>query len=145
MKLKVILPGFSESRDAIPSVPLGLRKLILSLEANDEIVVTAERSLAAMRWEDTDLVVIAVGTDTMRGLSLAELYLMAGVHVVLLGPEADTLGAGGNPRQTVFVGDAAELWPAFLRDFRRGDAGQCYSAEFTLRDAGLFVRPEYVA
>jgi hypothetical protein len=145
MKLKVILPGFSESRGAIPSVPLGLRSLIMSLEAEDEIVVTAEHSRAATRWEPADVVVVVVGADSGHPLNLAELYQMAGVHVVLIGPESEMLKASGKPQQTVFIGDAAELWAAFLSDFRRGDAGQCYSAEFTLRDAGFLVRPEYVA
>jgi len=86
-------------------------------------------------------VVISVGTDSERACNLAELYHMAGTHVVLAGLEFGTMAQAAGRADTLFVGPADELWPVFVRDFRHGDARNCYMSEFTLRDAGLFVSP----
>jgi hypothetical protein len=103
-----------------------------SLEATDELVVTAEQAQQSAMWEDADVVVITVGQLPAHGLNLAELYRMAGTHVVLIGSDLEFLADSAKQRQTVFLGNADELWPAFLRDFRIGDPGHCYNSDFKI-------------
>ena len=136
MKVKVILPAVSDPKTEVPSVGLGT--LMASLDGTDELVVTAEQAQQAAMWEDADLVVVTIGPNPERSLNLAELYRIAGTHVVLIGPGLVYLADSSKKRQTVFVGAAEELWAAFLRDYRRGAPGHCYAAEFKLRDLGLF-------
>lgn len=143
MKLKVVLPAVTDPQTPTPS--LGLGTLMASLNANDEIVVTAEQAQQPAMWEDADVVVITVGSTLARAFNLAELYRRAGAHVVLIGSELEFLAESGKQRQTVFLGPADEMWPAFLRDLRCGEAGHCYASDFGLRDAGLFVSPVHVA
>jgi len=128
MKVKVILPAPSNTATAVP--PLGLGTLMASLTWEDEIVVTAEQAQRPEMWEDADIVVLTLGAMPMHSLNLAELYRMAGIHVVLIGDDGEFL-AENRQHQTIFVGRADELWPAFLADFRRGQPGQCYASEFT--------------
>lgn len=143
MKLKVILPAISSSN--IPTPSIGLGTLMSCLDSTDEIVVTAEQAQQPAMWEDADVVVITVGPMPTRALNLAELYRMAGIHVVLIGRDLEFLAESSKQHQTVFLGPVDELWPAFLRDFRHGEPGHCYTAEFTLCDAGFFVSPVHVA
>jgi len=142
MKLKVILPATTDSN--IPA-PLGLGTLMASLDIIDEITVTAEQAQQPAMWEDADIVVISDGLSRERAGNLAELYRLAGSHVVLIGSDLDFLAENEKKNQTVFVGHAAELWPAFLCDFRRGEPSSRYLSDFTLCDAGLFVSPVHVA
>jgi len=143
MKLKVILPAFTNPR--IPVPPIGLGTLMASLDILDEIVVTAEQAEQPAMWEDADLVVISVGSSKTRACNLAELYRMAGSHVVMVGLDLDALADDTVPRaDTIFLGPPEEIWPAFLRDFREGEAGQCYASDFRLR-AGLLADPLHAA
>jgi len=137
MKIKIILPAVSKGK--APS--LGLGTLMSTLDASDEIVVTAEQAQQPAMWDDAEIVVISVGSLPERACNLAELYHIAGTHVVLAGLEFGTMAEAAGRADTLFVGPADELWPAFVRDFRNGDARNCYMSEFTLCDAGLFVSP----
>ena len=130
MKIKVILPAASKTGATVP--PLGLGTLMASLTWEDEIVVTAEQAQRPEMWEDTDVVVLTVGALPMHALNLADLYRMAGTHVVLIGHDIEFLAESNKQHQTIFVGRAGELWPAFLHDFRIGRPGNCYASEFTL-------------
>ena len=130
MKIKVILPA--PSKTATPVPPLGLGTLMASLTWEDEITVTAEQAQRPEMWEDADVVVLTVGAMPMHALNLAELYRMAGTHVVLIGYDIEFLAESNKQRQTIFVGKPEELWPAFLDDLRRGLPGHCYASEFTL-------------
>jgi len=139
MKVKVLLPPVASP--GVPVPPLGLGTLMASLESTDELVVTAEQAQQSAMWEDADVVVITVGQMPAHGLNLAELYRIASTHVVLIGSELDFLADSVKQRQTVFLGNADELWPAFLRDFRFGDPGHCYTSEFKIC-SGLPDAPE---
>ncbi|MGZ4816748.1 MAG: hypothetical protein ACXVZV_15135 [Terriglobales bacterium] len=130
MKVKVILPAVGKNGGTVP--PLGLGTLMSLLDVTDELVVTAEQAQKPAMWEDADVVVITVGQLPAHGLNLAELYRMAGTHVVLIGPQLESLADSEKQRQTVFLGNADELWPAFLRDFRVGEPGHCYTSEFKI-------------
>ncbi|HVZ16130.1 MAG TPA: hypothetical protein VG897_03360 [Terriglobales bacterium] len=130
MKVKVILPAVGKSGGTAP--PLGLGTLMASLDATDELVVTAEQAQQPTMWEDADVVVITIGDTPDHGLNLAELYRIAGTHVVLIGPGLEFLADSEKQRQTVFVGTGDELWPAFLRDFRMGEPGHCYTSDFKI-------------
>lgn len=135
MKVKVILPPVSKAGLNVPS--LGLGTLMASLDASDEIVVTAEQAQQSAMWEDADVVVITVGPMPMHALNLAELYRLAGTHVVLIGNDLGFVADAGKKGETVFLGAADELWPAFLRDLRERNPGQCYASEFELCGYGV--------
>jgi hypothetical protein len=130
MKVKVLLPPVAEP--GVPVPPQGLGTLMASLDASDELVVTAEQAQQSAMWEDADVVVITVGQLPAHGLNLAELYRVAGTHVVLIGSDLEFLGDSVKQRQTVFLGNAEELWPAFLRDFGIGEPAHCYTSEFQI-------------
>jgi len=129
MKLKFVLPASTAPLKPIPS--LGLGSLTASLNFDDEIIVTADQGQPTT-WDDTDLAIVIM--DSTSALNLAEFYRIAGTHVVLIGATADLLAEPAKPHQSVFLGPARELWPAFLRDFRRGEPGDCYLSEFSLDD-----------
>lgn len=144
MKVKVILPALTNSRIPVPAIGLGT--LMSTLTANDELVVTAEQAQQPAMWEDADVVAITVAGEPENALNLADLYRGAGTHVVLIGPGLEILADRTKPRQTVFVGRADEIWPAFLRDFRAGEPGHCYRADFRLCDlAGGVQDPMHAA
>jgi hypothetical protein len=144
MKVKVILPTVTHSRIPVPAIGLGT--LMSTLEATDELTVTAEQAQQPTMWEDADVVVITVATAPESALNLAELYQMASTHVVLIGPGLEILADSSRARQTVFVGRPDELWPAFLRDFKSGEPGHCYRSNFTLCDlAGGLHDPLHAA
>ena len=130
MKIKVILPAASKTGASVP--PLGLGTLMASLTWEDEITVTAEQAQRPEMWEDSDVVVLTLGAMPMHALNLAELYRMAGTHVVLIGHDIEFLAESNKQHQTIFVGRAEELWQAFLADFRAGQPGNCYASDFTL-------------
>jgi len=137
MKVKVILPALSSSRIPVPAIGLGT--LMSTLEAADELTVTAEQAQQPTMWEDADVVVITVAAEPESALNLAELYQMAGTQVVLIGPGLEILADNTKARQTVFVGRADELWPAFLRDLKAGEPGHCYRSDFRLCDLAAGV------
>ena len=135
MKLKVILPAVTKPGTPVPPIAMGT--LMAALDASDEIVVTAEQAQQSAMWEDADVVVICVGSEPDRSLNLAELYRMAGTHVVLIGSGLEILADSSKKRQTVFEGASDELWAAFLRDYRAGEPGHCYSTKFRVCDAAI--------
>lgn len=132
MKVKIILPALSNSRIPVPAIGLGT--LMSTLDAADELVVTAEQAQQPDMWEDADVVVITVAAVPESALNLADLYRSAGSHVVLIGPGLEILADGSKALQTIFVGRADEIWPSFLRDFKSGEPGHCYRSEFRLCD-----------
>ena len=136
MKLKVILPAVTKPGTPVP--PVGLGTLMASLQATDEMVVTAEQAQQPAMWEDADVVIVCIGSEPERSLNLAELYRTAGTHVVLIGAGLQVFADSMKQRQTVFVGAADELWPAFLRDLRAGAPGHCYAGEFSLGGGLLY-------
>jgi hypothetical protein len=109
-----------------------------SLDATDELVVTAEQAQQPAMWEDADVVVVTIGPAPARSLNLAELYRMGGAHVVLIGSDLDLNAESERQRQTMFIGSADELWPSFLRDIRAGVALPCYAPEFVGMLNGVF-------
>lgn len=132
MKVKVVLPAVSNSPIPIPA--LGLGTLMSLLQATDELVVTAEQAQQPAMWEDADVVAITVAAMPESALNLADLYRGTGAHVVLIGPGLEILADRNKARQTVFVGRADEIWPAFLRDFKSAEPGHCYRSDFSLCD-----------
>jgi len=130
MKLKVLLPPVTSPGATVP--PLGLGTLMATLDATDELVVTAEQAQQPTMWEDADVVVITIGQLPAHGQNLAELYRLAGTHVVLIGSNLEFLSDSEKQRQTVFLGSAEEIWPAFLNDFRMGQPAHCYASDFKI-------------
>jgi hypothetical protein len=128
MKIKVVLPASTDPRFKAPQIGLGT--LMASLSAADELVVTAQQAQQPAMWEDADLVVVTTGPAATRSCNLAELYRLAGAHVVLIGTDLEQLADSEKQRQTVFLGSADELWPAFLEDFRLGMAQHSYTPDF---------------
>jgi hypothetical protein len=143
MKLKVIIPAVTDCATRV--APMGLGSLMSVLDATDELVVTAEQAQQPSMWEESDVVVINVDANPRSSLNLAELYRMTGAHVVLIGSKVSVLADYQVRNRTIFVGPPDELWAAFLEDFRRGEASACYTADFSLCDAGLFVSSVHVA
>jgi len=140
MKLKVILPTDLSA----PAPSLGLGTLMSLLHRNDEIVLTARQIQMAAICDDVDVVVIAVGSQPIRAFNLAEFYRTAGAHVVLIGSGHEHF-EDAESGQTIFLGAADELWAAFLRDFRRGEPGYCYTSDFTVAHAASYVGPMHAA
>ncbi len=143
MKVKVILPALGNARIPVPAIGLGT--LMSTLEASDELVVTAEQAQQPTMWEDADVAVITVAAEPEGALNLAELYQSARTHVVLIGPGLEILADCRKPRQTVFVGRADEIWPAFLRDFKSGEPGHCYSSDVRICDLARAHNPMHAA
>ena len=136
MKVQVIVSAVANSDISLPS--LGLGTLMALLDRDDEITLTGGDCRDHIS-SDVDVVVIHIGEQVIRGCNLAEWYRRSGAHVVLIGIGANYFETEKNG-QTVFVGPAAEIWPAFLRDWRCGHPGRCYASEFTLAEA-VFADP----
>lgn len=142
MQIELIAPA-SEDSTFLPRMGLGI--LAGLTDPNDEVVYTddlvapfdIERDL-----KDVDLVGISVDSKTARrSYELANAYRRRGVKVVLGGihptaiPEEAALFA-----DSVVVGEAEELWPTLLADFKSGELKPRYGGPRPALGGRAFAR-----
>jgi radical SAM superfamily enzyme YgiQ (UPF0313 family) len=135
MKVKLILPALTEATNPywrpikyslFP--PLGLATLAAYLPADWEADLQDEH-VEALRLDDApDLVIIQVYiTNAYRAYALADHYRARGAYVCLGGLHVTSLPEEAAPHaDSIFLGPGEETFPAFLRDWRAGQARPCY-------------------
>ncbi len=129
-------------RQLFPSLTL---PLLAALSPPDAEVSLRYDLFEEVGFDDpADLVGITVYTSqAFRAYEIADRFRRRGTPVVLGGIHASLLPdeAAGHA-DTVIVGEAEELWPRFLEDFRAGRARARYAAERPPDLAGL-PAPKY--
>lgn len=137
MRVKMILPALTEAvspfyRPIKYSLfpPLGLATLAAYLEDGDEIDLQDEHVERLKIDDDPELVVIQVYiTNARRAYALADHYRAQGAHVCLGGLHVTSLpDEAAAHADTVFLGPGEATWPAFLSDYRKGQARARYVA-----------------
>ncbi len=130
MKLKLIFPDLGHFplvyRRYIPV--LGPAILAGLTPPDVEVSFTDERLTTVDIQEDCDLVAISVMTPQAgRAYELSRLYrekgipvVLGGVHVSLLPEEAQ------GHADAIVIGEAEDIWPRLLEDFRRGTLQKVY-------------------
>jgi radical SAM superfamily enzyme YgiQ (UPF0313 family) len=133
MRLRLIVPATQENRrrrrkSMMP--PLGLAMVAAVTPAGIEVAVTDENAGDIDFAEQVDLVGITVPTFTApRAYRIADAFRARGVAVVLGGIHASTLpDEAGRHADAVVVGEAEEIWPAVIADFRAGALKKIYRA-----------------
>ncbi|MGE5073640.1 MAG: B12-binding domain-containing radical SAM protein [Anaerolineae bacterium] len=144
MKVKMILPALTEAKSPFWRPikyslfpPLGLATLAAYLSEDDCVVLQDEHVETLDLNDEPDLVVIQVYiTSAHRSYQLADHYRRRGAHVCLGGLHVTSLpDEAATHADTIFIGPGEDTWPAFLSDFRRGQARQRYiSTQRTLID-----------
>ena len=138
MKVKMILPALTEAlspywRPIKYSLfpPLGLATLAGYLAEDDEVTIQDEHVELLDLNDEPDLVVIQVYiTSARRAYELADHYQAKGVHVALGGLHVTSLPEQASCHaDTIFLGPGEDTWPAFLADFRAGQAGKVYRSQ----------------
>jgi radical SAM superfamily enzyme YgiQ (UPF0313 family) len=159
MKVKLILPALAEATQPhyrpikyalFP--PLGLATLAGYLDPDDQVTLEDEHVQSIRLDDDPDLVAIEVYiTSAKRAYKLADYYRSRGVHVCLGGLHVTSLPEEAAAHaDTIFLGPGEDTWPAFLKDFRKGNPKNVYqSAVRTLADLprprrDLFQRGRYL-
>jgi len=128
MQIELIAPA-SEDSTFLPRMGLGI--LAALTPASDEVIYTddlvrpfdVERDL-----KDVDLVGISVDSKTVRrSYEIAAAYRRRGVTVVLGGIHPTALpGEASLFADSVVVGEAEDVWPRLLADFRRHQLARRY-------------------
>src|SRR5262249_50377638 len=136
MRVTMILPALTEATGPLFRPikyslfpPLGLATLAGYLDPDDEVRIFDEHVERLRLTEDRpDLVVIqAYITSARRSYELAAAYRAGGVQGARGGLQVSSLpGEAAAHADTVFVGPGEDTWPAFLADFRRGEAKRRY-------------------
>lgn len=159
MRVKFILPALTEAlgpywRPVKYSLfpPLGLATLAGHLAEDDEAEIQDEH-VEALRLDDRpDIVALQVYvTSARRAYEIADHYRRRGVHVCLGGlhPTSCPDEAAAHA-DTIFLGPGEDTWPAFLEDFRRGQARPRYASSHRTLDGlppvrrDLFRRRSYL-
>jgi len=109
--------------------PLGLATLAGYLRDEDQVRIHDEHvERLDLRDDRPDLVVIQTYiTSARRSYAIADAYRSRGVHVAMGGLHVSSLPEEAAAHaDTVFVGPGEDTWPAFLEDFRRGQARARY-------------------
>lgn len=135
MKVKMILPALTEAsspffRPIKYSLfpPLGLATLAAYLGEDDQVEIQDEHVEHLVLDDEPDLVVIQVYiTSAYRAYQLADHYRRRGAHVALGGLHVTSLpNEAAAHADTIFLGPGEDIWPQFLRDFRRGQPQAVY-------------------
>jgi len=117
-----------------------------------EVIHIDEAIAPADVTRKVDLVGITFHTPSaFHAYDLAAQFRKRGIPVALGGPHVTLMPEEAQQHaDVIFVGEAEETWPQFLRDFEAGQSGRCYrsSAAPTLEDApaarkDLFHRRDY--
>ncbi len=135
LRVKLILPALTEAtspywRPIKYSLfpPLGLATLAAYLGPDDEAVIVDEHVERLWTADAPDLVIIQVYiTNAYRAYRIADHYRARGVFVALGGlhvtSQPDEAAAHAD---AIFLGPGEQTFPAFLDDFRRGEARRIY-------------------
>src|SRR5215475_11709255 len=135
VKVKMILPALTEATSPLFRPikyslfpPLGLATLAAYLRDDDEVTVQDEHVERLDLDDEPDLVVIqAYITSARRAYEIADHYRRRGARVAMGGLHVTSLPDEAAPHaDTIFLGPGEDTWPAFLADFRRGDARRVY-------------------
>src|SRR6185295_19263968 len=130
MRVKMILPALTEAlspffRPIKYSLfpPLGLATLAAYLGDGDEVSLQDEHVERLDLDDEPDLVVIQVYiTSARRSYQLADHYRARGAYVCLGGLHVTSLPAEAAAHaDSIFLGPGEDIWPEFLKDFRRGE------------------------
>lgn len=135
MKVKMILPALVEARglsfrpikySLFP--PLGLATLAGYLPPEAEVELQDEHVEKLRLDDEPDLVVIQVYVSSAhRAYEIADHYRAKGAHVCLGGVHVTTCPEeAAHHADTIFLGPGEKTWPAFLEDYRRGEAKRLY-------------------
>lgn len=111
--------------------PLNLCLLAALSPPDVEVIITDENNATVDLNNRADLVGITSMTcTTPRMYALAQAFRERGVHVVLGGSHVSCLPEEGlEHADAVVVGEAEEVWPRLLEDFRRGKLERLYHSE----------------
>src|SRR5689334_18717018 len=132
MQIELIAPA-SEDSAYLPRMGLGI--LAALTPPSDEIIYTDDLVKpfdVARDVKDVDLVGISVDSKTARrSYDIAAAYRRRGVKVVMGGihPTACPDEAMEHA-DSVVVGEAEDVWPTLLEDFKRGELKPIYRPEF---------------
>ncbi|KAB3530510.1 B12-binding domain-containing radical SAM protein [Alkaliphilus serpentinus] len=136
MKLVLIKPNIGRREHSLyvdegRMEPLQLGILAALTPRDVEIVMYDDRMEEIPYDEGADLVAITVETFTARrGYEISKAYrergiptVMGGMHVMLLPEEVK------NHADSIMIGDAENLWPQLIEDFKRGQLKKEYRGE----------------
>src|SRR5437763_5670418 len=137
VKVKMILPALTEAKSPFFRPikyslfpPLGLATLAAYLSEDDEVTIEDEHVEQLRLDDEPDLVVIQVYiTSAARAYEIADHYRARGAYVCLGGLHVTSLPSEAAPHaDSIFLGPGDDTWPAFLEDFRRGEARRVYGS-----------------
>jgi radical SAM superfamily enzyme YgiQ (UPF0313 family) len=130
LKLKIIFPDLGHFPLVYRrTIPVLAPAVLAALTPPDiEISFTDERLVPVDLDEDCDLVALSVMTPQAgRAYELARHYRQKGVPVVLGGIHVSLLPQEAAGRaDALVIGEAEEVWPQLLADFRRGSLQEVY-------------------
>lgn len=137
MKVKLILPALTEATSPLFRPikyslfpPLGLATLAAYLDPSDEVTLVDEHVETLSLNDAPDLVVIQVYiTSAFRAYRIADHYRSQGAFVALGGLHVTSLPEEATQHaDAIFLGPGEDIWPEFLRDFRKGNAQKHYQS-----------------
>ncbi len=138
MRVKMILPALTEAKSPFWRPikyslfpPLGLATLAGYLDENDEVTIQDEHVETLTLEDEPDLVVIQVYiTSAYRAYALGDHYRRKGAYVCMGGLHVTSMPWEALAHaDSVFLGPGEDTWPAFLADFRRGQAQRTYTSQ----------------
>ncbi len=111
--------------------PLGLATLAAYLDAHDEVTLQDEHVEPLVLHDEPELVVIQVYiTSARRAYQLADHYRRRGAYVCLGGLHVTSLpDEAAAHADSLFLGPGEDIWPEFLKDFRRGAPKPLYKSK----------------
>jgi radical SAM superfamily enzyme YgiQ (UPF0313 family) len=139
MRVKLILPALTEAtspywRPVKYSLfpPLGLATIAAYLRDDDDAVIVDEHVEPLTLDDAPDLVIIQVYiTNAYRAYRIADHYRARGSFVALGGLHVTSLPEEAAAHaDAIFLGPGEQTFPAFLEDFRLGQAKKIYASTF---------------
>ncbi len=131
MKIKLISPA-TEENAPVPNLALpilaSLTPADIEISFTDDLLTPIDLKKGL---EEVDLVGITVLTKTaLRAYQIAEAYRRRGIPVVLGGIHPTALPEEAKAHaDSVVIGEAEEIWPRLIEDFRRGNLKPFYQQE----------------
>ncbi|MCP3892006.1 MAG: B12-binding domain-containing radical SAM protein [Desulfobulbaceae bacterium] len=151
MKITFIRPNLSDRRSADAMEPLVFAILARLTPADIDITFYDERVEPLDLRDTPDLVALTVETYTARrAYQISTSYKERGVPVVMGGYHPSLLPEeAAKFADALIIGDAEELWPQLIADFRKGNLQKVYrnenppAIENVLGDYSLFKGKRY--
>ena len=141
MKIKLIFPDLGPFPLVYRrTIPVLAPAVLAALTPPDfEIDFTDERLNLVEPEEECDLVAISVMTpQAQRAYELARHYRKRGIPVVLGGVHVSLLPEEAQGQaEAIVIGEAEEVWPALLEDFRQGRLQKVYRCQSPSKDLPL--------